>query len=69
MKISIYNHVLGIEETDHTTLMKDAGLYPGIGFSGIAIDEDCIPIVLDKCGNYGYLDANVYLVRFDILAK
>jgi len=66
MEISIYDHLIGLTIDDPETLMKDAGLDPRMGFSGIGMDDECLPIVFDKCGNYGYLDCNIYRIQIDV---
>ena len=66
MKLTIYNHVVGLEESDPEKLMKAAGLDFRLGFEAIGIQDDGTPVVFDKCGAFGYLDANVYRVRIDL---
>lgn len=53
-----------ISDTD--VLMQLAGMDPRMGFEAVAIQDDGTPIVCDKCGNFGYIDQNKFVVSLVI---
>lgn len=48
---------------DQEILMEEAGLDPRLGIDDFGVLGDTCIIVLDRCGNYGYLGA----VRFKVI--
>ena len=51
---------------DPDELMSLSGQDPRMGFSGLAILDEGIPIVCDACGNYGFLDSDRYKIQIKL---
>lgn len=47
---------------DVRKLMTISGQDPRSRFEAVAIQDDGTPIVCDRCGNFGYLDPEKYLM-------
>jgi hypothetical protein len=45
---------------DPVALMNAALMDSRMEFEAVGIQDDYTPVVFDKCGNFGYLDPNVY---------
>lgn len=50
--------------TDEDVLMKLAGLDTRMGYEDVGLQGDGTPVVFDKCGNFGYLDPEIYYAVF-----
>ena len=65
-KIATVNKNTNEKVTDEKFLMEEAGMADYCGFEDIGMQGDGTPIVFDKCGNFGYLDANKYEIRISL---
>ena len=48
------------------SLMKLAGISLGMGYECFGIQDNGQPIICDKCGNFGYLDAEKFQVHVSL---
>ena len=48
-------------------LMQEANLMKGARFEAVGMQDDGTPVVFDRCGNFGYLDAKKVkiVIEFD----
>ena len=60
MKMKVVVTETGKAVTDEKILMDLADMHRGMRFEDIGLQSDGTPVVFDKCGNFGYLDHNIY---------
>ena len=62
-KLILLDKKTGSEMTDEEAIMTEGGLdVHGCGFEDFALQSDGTIVVMDKCGNFGYLDLDKYKV-------
>ena len=47
-------------------LMKLAGISLGMGYEGFGMQDDSQPVIFDKCGNFGCLDAAEFQIHVSL---
>ena len=52
--------------TSKTELCDHAGFGVGQKYEEVGVQGDGTPVVFDKCGNFGYLDATRFVAVFSI---
>ena len=65
MRLKIVKIETGQEIKNEDLLMAYAEMDHYCGFEDIGIQSDGTPVVFNKCGDFGYLDRNIY--RVDIV--
>lgn len=58
--MKIINKITGHDVTDEAELMELAGMERYCKFEDIGIQGDGTPVVFNKCGDFGYLNTEVY---------
>lgn len=64
-KLYITNKETG-ELVSDDNLMEQAGMDSYCGFEAAGIQDDGTPVVFNKCGDFGYLDPDKYIIHINI---
>ena len=63
MLLKIVNRLSQEPVTDERLLMQSSGLNPHMGYEDFGVQSDGTSVIFDRCGNFGYLDTNLFEVK------
>ena len=66
MRLKIVKIETGQEITSEDLLMTYAEMDRYCDFEDIGMQGDGAPVVFNKCGDFGYLDSNIYRVDIEL---